>query len=120
MKQPLSRSLSIATAGYAIYALVYPRHLGKVLTNDPLKQPDYDLVATTFGVRDLVVSALALAAPTPTAREHAMCARVLLDLCDAASFSPEAHTAAARNKVLGATLTWAAINAAAVVVDRRR
>lgn len=114
-----SKLISAATAGYAVFALVKPRHLGKALTKSPLKQPEYDLVARMFGPRDLVISALALVAPSPAARERAMVARVTLDLSDAVLLTPEARTKAGKAKVLGATLTWAALNVAAIVADRK-
>ena len=110
--------MSAATAGYAVFAVVKPRHLGAALTRSPLKQPEYDLVARLFGPRDLAVSALALLAPSPRAREQAMVARVVLDLTDAALLTGEATNAAAKAKVLGATLTWAGLNVAAILADR--
>lgn len=121
MKKPTySTVLSAATASYAVYALVRPRHLGQALTANPLRQADYDVVARLFGPRDLTVSALAILAPTVAGREQAMIARIVLDLTDAALLTPEATTAAGKAKVLGATLTWAALNAAAVLADRKR
>ena len=120
MKPSYSHLMSAATAGYAVFALAKPRHLGNALTKSPLKQPEYDLVARMFGPRDLALSALALLAPSPRAREHAMIARVVLDLSDAAMLTPEARTKTAKAKVLGATLTWASLNVAAIVADRDR
>ena len=121
MKKPsYSALMSVATMGYAVYALVKPRHLGKALTDDPLKQPDYDVSARTFGVRDLVVGGLALVAPTAAGREQAMMGRVVFDLTDGALFSNEATSTATKAKVLGVTMGWAALNAAAIVADRRR
>jgi hypothetical protein len=111
--------MSVGTLAYSVFALVRPRHLGKTLTDNPLKQPEYDLVARTFAVRDLVVGGLALAAPSATAREQAMIGRVVFDLSDSAMFTSEAKTARGRAKVLLATLSWAGLNAAAVVADRR-
>ena len=120
MKPSYSHLMSAATAGYAVFALAKPRHLGNALTRSPLKQPEYDLVARMFGPRDLALSALALVAPSPRAREHAMIARVVLDLSDAAMLTPEARTNTAKAKVLGATLTWASLNVAAILADRDR
>jgi hypothetical protein len=114
-----STMMSAATAGYAAFALAKPRHLGKALTKSPLKQPEYDLVARLFGPRDLAVSALALLAPTAAAREQAMFARVALDLSDALLLTPQARTKSAKAKVLGATITWAGLNVAAIVADRK-
>ncbi len=119
MKPSYSQIMSAATAGYAVFALAKPRHLGAALTKSPLKQPEYDLVARMFGPRDLAISALALFAPSPAVRERAMVARVALDLSDAAMLTPEARTAGAKAKVLGATLTWASLNVAAIIADRR-
>lgn len=120
MTPSYSQIMSAATAGYAAFALVKPRHLGNALTRSPLKQPEYDLVARMFGPRDLALSALAVLAPSPQARQHAMIARVALDLSDAAMLTPEARTAGAKAKVLGATLTWAGLNVAAILADRQQ
>ena len=121
MKKPsYSAMLSVATAAYSVYALANPRHIGKALTASPLKQPDYDIAARTFGVRDLVISSLALAAPTAAAREQAMMGRVAFDLTDSALFSNEATTSGRKAKVLAVTVSWAALNAAAIIADRRR
>jgi hypothetical protein len=119
MTTSYSKIMSAATASYAVFALVKPRHLGKALTKSPLKQPEYDLVARMFGPRDLAVSALALLAPTAAAREQAMIARVVLDLSDALMLSREARTTGAKAKVLAATLTWASLNVAAIRADRQ-
>jgi hypothetical protein len=119
MTSSYSKIMSAATAGYAVFAFVKPRHLGKALTKSPLKQPEYDVVARLFGPRDLAVSALALLGPTPAAVERAMIVRVVLDLTDAAMLTPEARTKGAKAKVLGATLTWASLNVAAIIADRR-
>jgi len=118
MTTSYSKIISAATAGYAVFALVKPRHLGKALTKSPLKQPEYDLVARMFGPRDLAISALALFAPSPAARESAMIARVALDLSDAVMLTPQARTTTGKLKVLGATLTWAGLNIAAIRADR--
>ncbi len=119
MTKNVSTALSVATTGYPVFALANPRHLGKALTANPLKQGDYDLSARVFGARDLVVSALAIFAPTSTAPEHAMVARVIFDLTDASMFTPQAQATGAKAKILGATLMWAALNATAIVLDRR-
>lgn len=118
-KPSYSALMSAATAGYAVFAMAKPRHLGAALTNSPLKQPEYDVVARLFGPRDLALSALALFAPTARAREQAMMARVALDLGDAALLTGEATHTLGKAKVLGATLTWAALNVAAIRADRQ-
>jgi hypothetical protein len=119
MAPSYTKILSVTSAGYAAYALARPRHLGRMLTDSPLKQPEYDTVARLFGPRDFVVSALAILAPSDEAREHAMFARIAFDLSDAAILTPEAKGAAAKAKILAATLSWAGLNAAAVIADRR-
>lgn len=121
MKKPsYSALISVATAAYSVFALAKPRHLGNAITASPLKQPDYDIAARTFGVRDLVVSGLALAAPTAQAREQAMMGRVVFDLTDSALFTNEATTTGRKAKVLAVTVGWAALNVAAIVADRKR
>ncbi|KQV76819.1 hypothetical protein ASC61_18450 [Aeromicrobium sp. Root344] len=121
MKKPsYSALISVATAAYSVFALAKPRHLGNAITASPLKQPDYDIAARTFGVRDLVVSGLALAAPTAQAREQAMMGRVVFDLTDSALFTNEATSTARKAKVLAVTVGWAALNVAAIVADRKR
>lgn len=119
MNLSYSKLISAATAGYAVFALAKPRHLGNALTKNPIEQPRYDVVARLFGPRDLVVSALAILAPSRAATERAMIGRVLLDLSDAALLTPEATNKAGKAKVLGATVTWAALNVAAIVADRK-
>ena len=118
MSSTYSRAMSAGTAAYAVFALLKPRHLGRALTPSPLEQPDYDVVARTYGARDLAISALAIAAPTTQARESAMFARIFLDLSDAATLTPRVRGKAAKAKVLGVTLIWATLNIAAVVADR--
>ena len=118
-KPSYSTILSAATAGYAVFALAKPRHLGKALTNSPLKQPEYDPVARLFGPRDLAISALAIFAPSARARENAMIARVALDLSDTVLLTGEATTKAGKAKVIGATVTWAGLNVAAILADRK-
>jgi hypothetical protein len=119
-KPSYSALMSAATIGYSVFALANPRHLGKALTASPLKQPEYDIAARTFGVRDLVVSGLALVAPTAGTREQAMVGRVVFDLTDSALFTREATSTGRKAKVLTVTVAWAALNLAAIVADRRR
>ena len=53
---PLSRLMSAATASHGVYALASPRHLGNALTTEPVEQAGYDVLARTYGTRDLTVS----------------------------------------------------------------
>lgn len=119
MNSSFGRTLSVGTAAYAVFALVKPRHLGAAMTSNPLEQGRYDLVATTFGARDLVISSVAIGARSPSVVRAAMLARVALDLADCLMLAPRASGGAARAKVLAATLTWASLNTAAIVIDAR-
>ena len=114
-----SRLLSTATAAYGVYALTEPRHLGAVLTSDPAGQESYDGLARTYGARDLAVAAFGILGRSPKTVTAAMLMRVAMDLSDAAILSREAKDNAARAKVLGVTVGWAALNAVALVKDRR-
>ncbi|MFY0406641.1 hypothetical protein [Solicola sp. PLA-1-18] len=119
MTQTLSKTMSAATAAYAAFALAKPRHLGAAITDDARGQERYDLVATTFGFRDLAVSIAALRG-TPSVTQAAMLVRIGLDLSDGAMLAASAPTSKARQKILAVTGTWAALNTAALLVDRRR
>lgn len=119
MAPTFSRVMSAATGAYGVFALVFPRHLGGVLTDDRRQQQSYDLVATTYGFRDLAVSAVGVLGRSPDAVRAAMFIRIGFDLTDAMVLAPLAQDPRARNKILGATLGWATLNTVAVLVDRR-
>ncbi|MGH3357900.1 MAG: hypothetical protein ACRDO7_03795 [Nocardioidaceae bacterium] len=119
MSFSFSRLMSVGTASYAVYALVKPRHLGAVLSDDPGRQASYDLVATTYGCRDLAVSAVGVLGRSPQTVRAAMLIRVAMDLADAAVLTQRAETSVGRKKVAAATLSWAALNSLAVAIDRR-
>src|SRR4051794_29790213 len=114
MSFPLSRLMSAATASYGVYALVSPRHLGNALTADPVEQAEYDVLARTYGARDLTVSAVGLLARNGEAVTAAMVVRIASDLSDCVLLSLQAKDSTARAKVLGVTLGWAALNLAAL------
>lgn len=120
MTYPLSRAMSTATAVYGVYALVRPRHLGRLLTGNSREQEAYDVLARTYGVRDLAISALGIFGRSPKTVGAAMLMRIVMDLGDGALLSVKAEDKDGRMKVLGATSTWAALNAVAWTVDRRR
>ncbi len=113
----LSRLMSTATASYGVYALVEPRHLGRAV--DPGKAAEYDLLARTYGARDLAVSAFGVLGRSETAVTVAMLIRMAFDVSDGVLLSARAPDAATRQKVLGVTLGWAGLNALALVTDRR-
>ncbi|MCH1869037.1 hypothetical protein [Nocardioides sp. CFH 31398] len=124
MSQPrpfrLSRAMSVLTAGYAVYALARPRHLGSALDAEPRAAEGWDEVARVFGVRDLVVSGVALLGREPATVRTAMRVRIGLDAADGLLLASRVGDPGVRAKVLGVTLGWAALNALALRADRRR
>jgi hypothetical protein len=120
MTHTFSRIMAVATAGYAVYALVKPRHLGAIVTEDTRQQEAYDDLARIFGVRDLMTSALVLAGPTPEVRDAGMIARVVQDVGDGVLLGRSATTAEATKKLAVVTGSWAALNLVALLVDRAR
>ena len=118
MSMPLSRLMSTATATYGVYALVDPGHLGRAL--DPKHADDYDLLATTYGARDVVVSTLGMAGRSDKTVGAAMMVRIGCDVSDGLILAARARDAATRQKVLAVTLGWAALNTLALLSDRRR
>lgn len=119
MSFPLSRALSAATGAYCVFSLAKPRHLGNALSKDPAVQAQYDPVAYTYALRDLAVSTVGTFGRTPTAVRTAMVLRVAADAADAMVLSREAKTTDARNKILGVTLGWGAINLLALLIEHR-
>ena len=116
----LSRLMSVATLGYAVFALVKPRHLADGVQVPAEQAPAYDRLAYTYAGRDLAVSTLGIAGPTRALVTTAMALRIAGDLADAAILGSTARVPQARGKVLGATLGWAAANAVALTLDLRR
>jgi hypothetical protein len=111
--------MSAATAGYAVFSLARPRHLGRLLSDDPVTQQTFDSVARVYGVRDLATSAVVLLGRGSAARRLGMGARIAFDTTDAAILASSAQSRAARAKVLGAALGWAALNLVALIADER-
>ena len=120
MTYRLSRFMSTATAGYGVFALVSPGHLGKALEAAPQDRPGMDLLAQTYGVRDLAISSLGIFGRSPRTVKAAMVLRIAMDLGDAALLSVRAESDEVRTKVLAATLGWAGLNTLALLVDSRR
>jgi hypothetical protein len=114
----LSRLMSTATASYGVYALAEPRHLGNAV--DPKNASSYDLLAQTYGARDLAISAFGVLGRSEKTVGTAMRIRILCDLSDGVLLSMRAKDDQTRAKVLGVTLGWAALNVLALRVDRRR
>ena len=113
----LSRLMSTATASYGVYALAQPRHLGDAV--DPKHAADYDLLATTYGARDLAISSVGALARSEKAVSAAMVIRILCDVTDGLILAAKAPDDATRQKVLGVTFGWAALNTLALLSDRR-
>ena len=118
MSFPLSRFMSTATASYGVYALTDPRHLGNAV--DPKNAADYDLLAQTYGVRDLAVSAFGVFGRSDKTVATAMRIRILLDIADGVLLSFKAPDEQTRTKVLGVTLGWATLNLVALRADSKR
>ncbi len=118
MSFPLSRLMSTATATYGVYALANPRHLGDAV--DPKHADDYDLLATTYGARDLTISTVGLLGRSEKTISAAMAIRIACDISDGLILATRAKDDATRQKVLGVTFGWAALNTLALVSDRRR
>ncbi len=115
----LSRMMSTATASYGVYALAEPRHLGRFVTSKKGDQADYDLLATTYGARDLAISSVALLGRSERAVSAAMVIRIVCDVSDGLLLSARAQDDETRQKILGVTFGWAALNALALIRDRR-
>ena len=118
MTFPLSRLMSAATASYGVYALAQPRHLASAV--DPKHAADYDLLAQTYGARDLAISSVGLLSKTPKAITAAMVIRIGCDVSDGLLLAGKATDQQTRQKVLGVTFGWAALNTLALLSDRRR
>ncbi len=116
----LSRLMSAATASYGVFCLVKPRHLADGVKAGPLEKSAYDVLAYTYGARDIPISALALLAWSERTVTAAMILRIVIDVSDGVILSVTAKDSQVRAKVLGVTLGWATLNAAALLVDRRR
>jgi hypothetical protein len=120
MTYRLSRLLSIASASYGGYALAQPGHLWQALHSDRKDQDGLELLAQTYGVRDLAISGLAIFGRSDKTVRAAMLLRIAMDLGDAALLSTRADDPDIRRKVLSVTLGWAGLNALALAVDTAR
>lgn len=114
-----SRAVSAATAAYAVFAAVKPRHLAIGLQAPDEHAPALDRVAYTYTGRDLSISALAFIGSRLGVRAS-MAMRIVGDLTDATILGTYAPTSKARRKVLAVTLGWGVVNAAALAWDERR
>ena len=120
MTYPLSRFMSAATASYGAFCLVKPRHLGDAMKANPVEKSAYDVLAYTYGARDIPISALGMFGRSGRVVTAAMMLRIAIDLSDGVVLSVNAKDSQVRTKVLGATLGWATLNTVALLLDRRR
>ena len=120
MSYPLSRALSAATAAYGGYALTRPAHVWQALRADRKDRQGLELLATTYGVRDLAISTAGMFGKRPGTVRTAMRLRVAMDLGDGLLLSRRTDDPDVRRKVLAVTLGWAGINALALVIDTVR
>lgn len=120
MSYPLSRFLSAATAAYGGYALTQPAHLWQALQADRKHREGLELLARTYGVRDLAISSLGVLGRRPGTVRAAMLLRIAMDLGDCALLSATAEDEDVRRKVAAITLGWAGLNALALAIDSRR
>jgi len=120
MTYRLSRLMSIASASYGGYALAQPAHLWQALHSDRKDQEGLELLARTYGVRDLAISSLAIFGRSDKTVRAAMLLRIAMDLGDAAVLGTHTQDPDIRRKVLGITLGWAGLNALALAIDTAR
>jgi len=120
MSYRLSRLMSTATAGYGVFALASPSHLANALQAERKDRDGLDLLARTYGVRDLAISSLGVLGRSGRTVRAAMVMRIAMDLGDAALLAARTDDEDVRRKVLGVTIGWAALNTLALVVDSAR
>jgi hypothetical protein len=120
MSHRLSRLLSAATAAYGGYALAQPAHLWQALEADRKNREGLELLARTYGVRDLAISSLGIFGRSDRTVRAAMLLRIAMDLGDSLLLSTQTEDDDVRKKVLAVTLGWAALNSLALVVDSVR
>ena len=114
-----SRLISAASAAYGAYCFAKPQHLGQALGADLAEMPAYRDLAFTYGGRDVAISLDGITGRSPAVVRTAMGLRIAMDLTDCATLSASTSDPALRKKVIAITLGWAALNAAALVLDER-
>jgi hypothetical protein len=120
MSYPLSRLMSAATVSYGVFALTEPRHLGRFMTDNEPDQARYDLLAQTYGARDLAIGALGMFGRSDRTVSAAMLARIAFDVSDGLLLSAKAEDDETRTQLLAITFGYAGLNALALLADRRR
>lgn len=114
-----SRVTAAASAAYGAYCLAKPQHLGQALKADLAEMPAYRDLAFTYGGRDLAISLAALGGRSPAVVRTAVGLRIAMDLTDCVTLSSSTDDRGLRTKVMAVTLGWAALNAAALLLDER-
>ena len=114
-----SRLMSLATAGYGVFAVAWPGHLPAALEAERDERHGYERLAQAYGVRDLAVSGMTVLGRSERTVRAGMLLRIAMDLGDAALLSTRTE-GKARQKVLVATLGWAGLNTLALLSDARR
>ncbi len=112
--------MSLATAGYGAFALARPGHLPDALEADETNRPGLELLAQTYGVRDLAISSLGVLGRSDRTIRAAMLMRIAMDLGDSALLATRTRDDRVRTKVLAVTIGWAGLNTFALLVDSRR
>ena len=112
--------MSTATAGYGAYALLDPAHLGKALEVESKQMPGFEVLARTYGVRDLAISSFGILGRSGRTVRTAMKLRILNDVGDGLVLAARTSDPDVRQKVLAVTMGWAALNTLALVVDSVR
>jgi hypothetical protein len=120
MSHSLSRIMSTATAAYGGYAFTQPAHLWQGLQADRKDREGLELLARTYGVRDLAIGGLGVFGRSDATVRAAMVLRIAMDLGDAALLSSRTQDPDVRRKVLAITLGWAGLNAVALAIDSAR
>ena len=120
MSYRLSRLLSTATAAYGGYALAQPAHLWQALDADRKDREGLELLARTYGVRDLAISSLGIFGRSDRTVRAAMLLRIAMDLGDSVLLSTQTDDEDVRKKILAITLGWAGLNTLALVIDSAR
>lgn len=115
---PVSRTVSVATGGYAVYCAVRPRHVANAVGAEGAVAETYDRLARTYFARDIGIGALGAFGPAATV-PLSIGLRLLGDVGDSWALSIDQEPKV-RQKVLKITLGWAALNAAALLIDRKR
>jgi hypothetical protein len=118
----LVRTTAILTAGYGALLVVRPETLagpaGLSAAGDV--PPHVASLTRSIGMRDLVLSLLAVVTPPGGSLAVVNMARVVVDATDAVWFARTGQRPSVRAKVSGAAAGWAALQAAAGVYAWRR